>query len=108
MERSSEELYKMEDFYTQKGKEVILAERIVSGKVTFLWGQVGVCQADFLGSIDQEIPDWLVWITFLGEAETASSLGIKSQFGNMGRRKATPFWTCCLLFNTSNEIHVGI
>ena len=57
MERISKELYKMEGFYRQKErtKEISSKEWIVSGKVTFLWGMVGVYQAASL----VEIPDGL-------------------------------------------------
>lgn len=37
-----------------------------------------------LTSADQEILDWLVKITFLGEAKTAIRIGIKSQFDDIG------------------------
>lgn len=33
---------------------------------------------DYLIGVDQKIPDWLMKIRFLGEAETASRSGIKS------------------------------
>lgn len=38
-------------------KEIISKERIVSGKTALLRGREGICQADYLTSIDQEIPD---------------------------------------------------
>lgn len=39
-------------------------------------------------------------ITFLGEAETAVRLGIKSQFGAVGLAQVTPFGASCLFFLT--------
>lgn len=47
------------------------------------------CQVHFLTSADQEIPDWLGKVTFLGEAETAVRLGIKTSFGDVGLAQAT-------------------
>ena len=38
---------------------------------------------DYLTSSDQEIPPWLTKITFLGEAETAITIGIKYWFGDV-------------------------
>lgn len=35
-------------------------EQIACGKVTFLQGPAGVCEADHLTSADQVIPDWLL------------------------------------------------
>lgn len=37
-----------------------------------------VYQVDYLTTADQEIPTWLAKDTFLGEAKTAISSGIKS------------------------------
>lgn len=51
----------------------------------------GVYQVDYLTGAGQVIPDWLVRITFLGEAGTAFRLGGKSQFGDMGLAQATLF-----------------
>lgn len=42
-----------------------------------------VSQVHYIITADQVILDWLVEITFLGEAETTVRLGIKSQFGEM-------------------------
>ena len=56
----------------------ILTELIVSGNVTFLWRMTAVCQVGYLTGADQEIPDGLVKITFLGKNETAVRLGIVS------------------------------
>ena len=39
--------------------------------------------ADYLLDTDQNIPDWMIKITFLGKVETAIGLGIKSTFGIM-------------------------
>lgn len=39
---------------------------------------------DYLISANWEIPEWLVKTIFLGDAETAVKLGIKSRFGDMG------------------------
>lgn len=50
---------------------------------SFLGGMAKVSQVHYIITADQVILDWLVEITFLGEAETAVRLGIKSQFGEM-------------------------
>ena len=47
----------------------------------FLKAEVYV--ANYLSSTGQEIPDWLVKVTFLGWAKTAIWLGIKSGFTDM-------------------------
>ena len=55
-----------------------------------------------------QTPHWLIrksqtdWfkIPFLGGAETALRLGIKSWFAGWGLARVTPFWACCLFFNT--------
>ena len=44
----------------EQDAEVSSNEWTVSGKVTFLWGAAGVCQADRLTSADQVMPDGLV------------------------------------------------
>ena len=49
----------------------------------------GVYQVDYLTSADQVIPDWLV--TLLGEAETATRLGIASLFGDEGLAQMNSF-----------------
>ena len=43
----------------------------------FLWGKKRAYLADYLIGADQNIPDWLVKIIFLGKAETVIRLGIK-------------------------------
>lgn len=60
-----------------------------------------VYHVDYLTSDDQEIPDWLVKITFLEEPETAIRLGTKSWFSDMVLAQVTPLGVCCLLFNNS-------
>lgn len=47
----------------------------------------GSYQADYLSRVGQEIPNWFK-ILFLGKAETAVILGIKSRWG---LAKVTPF-----------------
>lgn len=58
----------MKASYRQKevGKRKLIAEWIVSGKVTFLWGTEGVCRADYLISADHVIPDSRLCITGRG------------------------------------------
>lgn len=60
-------------------KEIILAELIVTGKITFLWGVMGLGGC-LLGIIPLVLTrsfetDWLK-IPLLGETETAISLGL--------------------------------
>ena len=63
-ERSSEELYKMKEFYRQKragiSKLYFGKEQVGFCKVTFFGELAGVYQADYLTSVDQTIPDSLV------------------------------------------------
>lgn len=83
--------------FVEGGKEVIIRkrkERIVSGQLTFSWGRVRIClveyiflcvgtemvrshMTDYLTGADQEIPGWLIKITFLGKEEIAIRSGIK-------------------------------
>ena len=58
----------------------------------------GSYQMGYLTSADQEIPDWLVKISFLAEVETVNRLGIKSWFDGMDLAQVTPSWACCLFF----------
>ena len=60
-----------------------LNEWIMSVKVTSLWGTAGVYKADYFTRAGQVIPDRLVKTTFLGEAEIAIRLSIKSLFSDM-------------------------
>ena len=46
----------------------------------------------------QVISDWPVEITFLGKAEIAIGLGIKSQFVDVGLTQVTAFWAFRLFF----------
>lgn len=52
----------------------------------------GSYQADYFTRVGQEIPDWFK-ILFLGKAEMAVTLGIKSQWS---LAKVTPFGAYCL------------
>ena len=54
--------------------------------------------ADYLILADQGIPNWLVKTTFWGETESATRLGIKFQFDDVGLAQVTPFAACCLFF----------
>ena len=65
------------------GKKTSINEWIISVKVTSLWGTAGVYKADYFTRAGQVIPDRLVKTTFLGEAEIAISLSIKSLFSDM-------------------------
>ena len=67
--------------------EIITKEWIISDKVTFLWRMARVYLTDYLTSSEQEIPPWLIKITFLGEAETAIKIGIKYWFSDVGLAK---------------------
>lgn len=61
-----------------------MKNELFQAKFTFLLGGMAkVSQVHYIITADQVILDWLVEITFLGEAETAVRLGIKSQFGEM-------------------------
>lgn len=61
------------------------------GKSGVVSGVEGGYQMNSLTSADQEIPDWLVKIKFLGEAETAIRLDIKYWFGDVDLAQRTPF-----------------
>lgn len=50
---------------------------------TFHGGWKGPMRQITLLVLDQEIPDWLIKVMFLGEAETAIRSDIKSRFGLM-------------------------
>ena len=50
----------------------------------FCGGMERACVTDYLLGADQKIPDWLIKILFLGEAETAIRSSIKTRFGIMG------------------------
>ena len=54
IERSSEELYKMKDFYRQKGART---RTLVIARLLFFRGWQGVYQAGHLTSADQTEPD---------------------------------------------------
>lgn len=58
----------------------------------------GFYDMDHLTTADQEIPDWLVKITLLGEVETVGSLDINFWFGNEGLAEVTPSGAYCLFF----------
>lgn len=60
-----------------------MKNELFQAKFTFLFWGAKVSQVHYIITADQVILDWLVEITFLGEAETAVRLGIKSQFGEM-------------------------
>lgn len=63
-----------------KGKSFIM--QIVSSS---FWGVLEKAYVkDYLIDVDQKIPDWLIKVMCLREAETAIRLGIKSRFGIMG------------------------
>ena len=64
-------------------------------ELTFLWEKPGVCLADYLTSVGQEIPDKTVNTVSPGEAETAVRL---ESFGllMLDLAQVTPFWACCL------------
>ena len=47
-----------------------MEKQVACGKVTFFLGMTGVCQADYLTSADQVIPDWLVLRFHFWESET--------------------------------------
>ena len=91
--KSSLELHEMKGFYGQKGRREELAKSgSFSDKITSLWG--ANCRGlwgIYIPSADQGIPDCLVKIIFLWEAETAIRLGIKSPFGMVGLAQVTPF-----------------
>ena len=53
------------------------------------------------GGADKKIPNSLIKITFLGKAETAIKLRIKSVFDILGFRQLMPFWASGFLFNWS-------
>ena len=72
--------------------------RLFQAEVTYIWGTGGRYQVDSLTSAHQNIPDWLFKIKFLGEAESAVRLGIKSQFGDVGLAQMTPFGACYRFF----------
>lgn len=50
-----------------------------------------IYRTEFLVHVHQEIPDGLVKVIFLGEAETANRLDSKYWFGDVDLSKATPF-----------------
>ena len=64
-------------------KETSINEWIISVKVTFLWGTAEVYKTDYFTSAGQVIPNRLVKTTFLGEAEIAIRLSMKSLFIDM-------------------------
>ena len=79
-------------------------------ELTFLWEKAGVCLADYLTSVGQEIPDKTVNTVLQGEAETAVRL---ESFGLLilGLAQVTPFWACCLcksLFSCSSFSWLGL
>lgn len=71
----------MESFYRQKeGGTRKLKEWIIFGRVTLLEAGGFIRQITSL-ALTRKIKTYRVKITFLGEAETAVSLGIKSWWG---------------------------
>lgn len=68
----------------------------------FLWWKERVLLTDYLTGAQQKITDWLMKMTFLGEAETAVGSNIKARFCIMGFWQVTPFWPCDFLFNNRN------
>ena len=77
----------MEGFYRQKegGQEGISKRKEDCFRPGHLllgrreWQEI--YHEDYLISVNQEIPDWSIKITFLPKAETAIRSGIKSSFG---------------------------
>ena len=63
-------------------KKVWARELLAKEKKGLFLGQ-DIFLTDFLIGADQKIPNWLITITFLGEAKTAIRSGIKSRFGIM-------------------------
>lgn len=62
MERSSEDLYKMEGFIGRRGweKEASGKEGVVSGEAALHWGKAEAYQVNYFISADQVNPNWLV------------------------------------------------
>ena len=89
--KNSRELYKMTTFIGKgrRDKEITSKEWSVSGKVTFFWENSRLYQADYFTSVDQEMSDWLVKISLLGEADTAVRLDIKPGFGEVSLAQVT-------------------
>lgn len=69
-------------------------------QVTYFWGSERGYQ-NSLSSAEQEIPNCLIKIKFLGETETAIRLGIKYWFGDVDLAQRTPFGASCL-FSTNS------
>ena len=77
-------------------------KRIISGKVSFLWGKTGVYQVDYLTSAGQKILDRL---------RLHSQERLKMQLGQVlsfclltwSLVQVTPFGACCLFFFFFNQ-----
>lgn len=65
---------------------------------TFFCGTIE-SQEDYLIHAHQEIPAWLVKITFLGKAEIAIRLSIKPWFAEVRLNTVTAFWDLLFLFS---------
>lgn len=73
VERCSEELHEMEGFYRQR-RVMVKNDCIVSDKVFFLWGKVGICQQFTSLVLMREFQiDWFK-VTFLGNTKIAIRL----------------------------------
>ena len=94
--RSSKELYKIEDFYSRRGKRMddFRLRNLPTGDGRGLRGQIT--------DADQTISDWPVKTVFLGEIVTTGRLRIKS-WGLLtwGLAQVTPFETYYFFYNNS-------
>lgn len=72
---------------------------MVSGKITFLWGKVGIRQVISLVMTQEFQIGWLK-VTILGPADLANRSGVKPWFADVGLAQGTPFWTRCFFLNS--------
>lgn len=79
MERNSEELYKMKDFYRQQGvgtRKLYYAKKsglVIAELLSFRGWQGSVRQ---ITGADQVIPDWFVYDTISGRAKTVINISL--------------------------------
>ena len=105
MQRSSEELYKMEDLLAEEGRErkLITKSGLFGAKLpSFNRLQGSIRQVTWL-VLTLVVPDWVAKVLVWGEVETVIKLDTKSQFGYVGLAQVTPFGACCLFFNNEHR-----
>ena len=98
----------MQGFITGEwGKGVINKRKgiIVSGLVTFFWGNDENVILQFISIVlTRKFQTGPIMIIFLGKVKIAIRSSIKSRFGIRTLAEMTPFGTCVSLFNNCQQL----